>query len=51
MADIASNMTFVRWLSAKADPYMDFSDDFLFATMAGRGVEDDEALLSDATPK
>jgi hypothetical protein len=51
MADIASNLTFARWLTAKAEPYMDFSDDFLFSTMVARGISDDATLLSDTTEK
>ena len=51
MADIASNLTFVRWLTAKAEPYMDLSDDFLFSTMVARGITDDEIMYSDATEK
>ena len=51
MADISSNLTFERWLRAKAEPYMDLSDDFLFATLVARGIEDDETMYSDATEK
>ena len=51
MADIASSLTFARWLIAKAEPYMDFSDDFLYATMVGRGIEDDETMYYEATDK
>lgn len=51
MADIASNMTFVRWLRAKTESIIDVSDDFLYATIAGRGIEDDEAMLVDVTEK
>lgn len=51
MADIASNLTFVRWLTAKAEPYMDFSDDFLYTTMVARGITDDETMFADATEK
>lgn len=51
MADIASNMTFVRWLAAKVEPIIDMSDDFLYATIVGRGVTDDSALLVDVTEK
>ena len=51
MADIASNMTFARWLRAKAEPFMDMSDDFLYATMVGRGITDDATLLSATTEK
>ena len=51
MADIASNLTFVRWLTAKAEPYMDLSYDFLYATMVARGITDDEVMFADATEK
>ena len=51
MADIASNLTFVRWLTAKAEPYMDLSDDFIFSTLVARGITDDATLYSDATEK
>lgn len=51
MADIATSMTFVRWLHTKSEPYMDLSDDFLYATMAARGVTDDATLLSATTEK
>ena len=51
MADIANNLTFVRWLRAKAEPYMDLSDDFLYATMLVRGIPDDEWMYADASKK
>ena len=51
MADIASNMTFVRWLRARTEPILDYSDDFLYAIIAGRGVEDDSLMLMDVTEK
>ena len=51
MADIASNMTFVSWLRAKAEPFMDFSDAFLYATMVSRGITDDATLLTATTEK
>ena len=51
MADIANNMTFVRWLKAKAGPYMDLSDDFIFATLFARGVTDCSAMYADTTEK
>lgn len=51
MADIASSMTFVSWLRTKAEPFMDFSDAFLYATMVARGVTDDATLLSETTDK
>lgn len=51
MADIASNITFVRWLHSKSEPYVDLSDDFLYASMIARGITDDETLLSETTEK
>ena len=51
MADIATNMTFVRWLQTKSEPYMDLSDDFIYSTMVARGVNDDATLLSATTEK
>jgi hypothetical protein len=51
MADISTNLTFVRWLRAKAEPFMDLSDDFLFSILIGRGINDDEYLYSAATEK
>lgn len=51
MADISSNFSLVRWLRAKAEPYADFSDDFLYATMVGRGITESETMLSDASDK
>ena len=51
MADISSNLTFVRWLRAKAEPYMDLSTDFLYSIMMGRGVTDDETYLADTTER
>lgn len=51
MASIADNLLFVNWLRTKAEPYMDLSDDFLYASMVHRGIDDDTALLSDATDK
>ena len=51
MADISANLTFTRWLRAKAEPFMDFSDDFLFSVLIGRGINDDSLLLSEATEK
>lgn len=51
MADIASNLTFVRWLTAKAEPYIDLSNDLLYATLVARGINDDEIMYSDATEK
>lgn len=47
MADIASNMTMVRWLHAKSDPIIDLTDDYIYAALVARGVTDDETLLCD----
>lgn len=44
-------MTFVRWLHTKSEPYMDLSDDFIYASMVARGVDDDATLLSGTTEK
>lgn len=51
MADISTNLTFVRWLRAKAEPFMDMSDDFLFSVLIGRGITDDATLLSETSEK
>ena len=51
MADIASNMTFIRWIRSKAEPFMDASDDFFYSTMVARGITNDLTLLSDTTEK
>lgn len=51
MADIASNMTVVRWLEAEASPFIDFPSEYLYAKMLHRGVTDDETLVSDITEK
>lgn len=51
MADIASNMTVVRWLEAEASPFVDFPTEYLYAKMLHRGVTDDETLVSDITEK
>ncbi len=51
MADISANLTFVRWLRAKSEPFMDLSDDFLFSVLIGRDITDDELLYADATEK
>ena len=45
MANIANNMTLVRWLKAKTDPIIDYSDDFIYATLLHRGVTDDATLV------
>ena len=47
MASIAGNMTLVRWFQAKTEPIIDYSDDFILATLLPRGVDDDETLVSD----
>ena len=47
MASIADNMTLVRWLRSKTEPIIDYSDDFIFATLLHRGVDDDETLVGD----
>ena len=51
MADIADNMTMARWLRAKVDNIIDLSDDFIFATLLSRGIDDDETLLADVTER
>lgn len=51
MADIASNMTMVRWLRAKVDNIIDLSDDFIFSTLLHRGITDDATLYGNATEK
>lgn len=47
MASIEQNMTLVRWFKAKTEPIIDYSDDFIFATLLHRGVDDDETLVAD----
>ncbi len=47
MASISDNMTLVRWFRAKTDPIIDYTDDFIWATLLHRGVDDDETLVSD----
>lgn len=47
MASIAANMTMVGWLRAKLDPIIDFSDEFIYATLLHRGVNDDEQTVAD----
>ena len=51
MASIADNMTLVRWLRAKTDPIIDYSDDFIYATLLNRGVTDDETLVGAVSEK
>ena len=47
MASIAENMTMVGWLKAKLDHIIDFSDEFIFATLIGRGIDDDTTKVSE----
>ena len=47
MASIADNMTLAGWFRAKTDPIIDFSDEFIWATLLHRGVDDDETLVGD----
>ena len=47
MASIADNMTLASWFRAKTDHIIDYSDDLIWATFLHRGVDDDEALVSD----
>ena len=47
MASIADSMTIARWLRAKTDLIIDLTDDFVYATLLHRGVNDDEAMVSD----
>ena len=47
MASIADLMTIDRWLRAKTELILDMSDDFIYATLLHRGVDDDETLVSD----
>ena len=51
MASIAEKMTLVRWLRAKTDPIIDYSDDFIYATLLHRGVTDDETLVGAVSEK
>lgn len=51
MASIADSMTMVQWLKAKTDPIIDFSDDFIYATLLHRGVDDDSVTVADTTEK
>ena len=41
----------VDWLRAKSSPYIDVDDDFIFATLYGRGIDDDETTLADVDEK
>lgn len=47
MASIAENMTMVSWLKAKLEPIIDFSGEFIYATLLHRGIDDDETVVSD----
>lgn len=47
MASIADSMTLARWLRAKTDLILDLSDDFVYATLLHRGVEDDATMVSE----
>lgn len=47
MASILDNMTLVSWLRAKTELILDLSDDFIWATLLHRGVDDDETMVSD----
>ena len=47
MASIADSMTMVSWLRAKCDHIIDFSDEFIYATLLNRGVNDDETRVAD----
>lgn len=47
MADIASNMTMFSWLVAKTSHIIDFTDEFIYATLLHRGVTDDELTVND----
>lgn len=40
-------MTMASWLHAKCDPIIDFSDEFIYATLLHRGVTDDETTVAD----
>ena len=51
MAEIGRNMTVARWLRGKVDNIIDLSDDFIYATMLGRGINDDEVLLNEVTER
>lgn len=47
MASIAESMTITRWLRAKTDLILDLSDDFIYATLLHRGIDDDETMVSE----
>ena len=39
-------MTLASWLRAKTDLILDLSDEFIYATLLHRGVDDDETMVS-----
>lgn len=41
----------VRWVRAKAEPLIDLSDDFIFATLVSRGITDDMTHVCDTTER
>ena len=47
MASISDNMTLAAWFRAKTEHFIDYSDDFIWATFLHRGVDDDETLYSE----
>lgn len=47
MASIADNMNITGWLRAKTELIIDLTDDFIWATLLHRGVDDDETLVSE----
>lgn len=47
MASIADNMTLAGWFRAMTNPIIDYSDEFIWATLLHRGVDDDETLVGD----
>lgn len=51
MATISDSMTMVSWLHAKCDPIIDYSDDFVYATLLQRGVDDDSATVGETTER
>lgn len=40
-------MTLASWLRAKTDLILDLSDEFIYATLLHRGVDDDETMVSE----
>jgi len=51
MADIASNMTVVRWLRSQAEPLIDLSDEYIYSIMVARCMKDDALTLADVSEK